>query len=372
MSVQAAPVEFSELRESEVVELSSSSAVQRWLRKREPNTKKYYQHGLEKLLEWTPKRISVKTPEELLAWAKKQADGTVVQDLIDEYTEKMTKSNAHVTTALIRSFLTRNAYRELPKIDWTKTMSFSEGYTRESIQGLLSYLPKSIHKLYVLFAKDSGLRANDLLYLRWKHIAKDFESGQQFIAIEFEDDRYSRRKAPGRTFIGPNAIDLLKKLIAEGVVKKNSEARIFPFVYRSITTDLTRAKMKAALSSEVRPSHGLRQFFEASLDRVGMDYHKKMQIEGHSNGVREAYTSRRREELRDLYVQAYRFLDLTEKAVVSNEVKTLQETVSQQALHIEALKAQIAESENKGRLVTEVLETVRKMQKRIDDLEKKN
>jgi len=208
-------------------------------------------------------------------------------------------------------------------------MSFSEGYSRKNIQDLLDYLPKPLHKLYVIAGKDSGLRANDLLYLRWKHIAKDYDAGKQYISIEFEKERYERRKAPGRTFLGPNTIDLLKKLIAEGIVKKEPEAQLFPFSYRSITIDVSLAKKKAGLAKEVQPSHGLRKFFENSLDRVGMDHNKKMQLEGHSNGVRGAYTSREVEQLRDLYGQAYRFLDLSEKSVVTNEVLELHRRIKE-------------------------------------------
>jgi integrase len=304
-------------------ELVESELVQRWLRKRQPTTKAEYLLRFEKLLNWTKTQVDAASPQQLLAWAKRQPDGTIVQDLIDEYTEKMSKSNGHIATALFRSFLSRNGYRDLPKIDWTSTMSFSEGYTREQIQNLLDYLPKPLHKLYVLAGKDSGLRANDLLYVRWKHIAKDYESGKEYVFIEFEKERYERRKAPGRTFWGPNTIQLLKRLIAEGLVKKETEAQIFPFAYRSITIDLTRAKRKAGLASEIQPNHGLRKFFENCLDRVGMDHNKKMMIEGHSNGVRAAYTSRDIEQLRELYGQAYRFLDLSEKAVVNNEVMDL-------------------------------------------------
>src|SRR5207249_10738128 len=163
---------------------------------------------------------------------------------------------------------------------------------------------------------------------------QDYDAGKQYIAIDFEKERYERRKAPGRTFLGPNSIDLLKKLIAEGVIKKEPEAQLFPFSYRSITIDVSLAKKKAGLPKEVQPSHGVRKFFENSLDRVGMDHNKKMQLEGHSNGVRSAYTSREVEQLRDLYGQAYRFLDLTEKSVVSNEVQELRRTTEEQARHI--------------------------------------
>ncbi len=340
--------------------------VQRWLRKKSPNTKAEYLLRFEKLLRWTLTDIQVSNPEELLAWAKKQNDGTVVQDLIDEYTEGMSKSKAHVEIALFRSFLSRNGYRDLPKIDWERTMSFSEGYNREQVQDLISNLRQPLHRLYVLAGKDSGLRANDLLYLRYRHIKKDLEAGQKFVHVEFEKERYNRKKAPGRTFLGPNTIDLLNKLISQGVVKAEPDAKIFPFVYRTITNALTLAKKRAGLT-EVQPSHGLRKFYESCLDRVGMDHNKKMQLEGHSAGVRDAYTSQHINELRELYGQAYRYLDLSEKAVVSNEVQELQKKIIEQAQHIESLKGQVSDSDS---AYQKIEKSLARMEKRIEELEK--
>src|SRR5947209_4877183 len=154
--------------------------VQRWLRKKQPNTRAMYLRIFEKFLCWAGQASGIRTPDEFVVWAKKQPDGIAVQDLIDEYAEGLgSRSKVHIATALLRSFLSRNAYNQLPKIDWDSTVSFTEGFKREELQRLLSYLQQPLHKLYVLCAKDSGLRANDLLYLRYKHIKKDFEAGEK-------------------------------------------------------------------------------------------------------------------------------------------------------------------------------------------------
>src|SRR5436190_229521 len=95
----------------------------------------------------------------------------------------------------------RSSRIRVPNTSRDSTLSFTEGFKREQLQTLLSYLSSPVHKFYVFAGKDSGLRANDLLYLRYKHIQRDFEAGQKFVAIEFEKERYLRRKAPGRTFL---------------------------------------------------------------------------------------------------------------------------------------------------------------------------
>jgi len=61
---------------------------------------------------------------------------------------------------------------------------------------------------------------------------------------------------------------------------------------------------------------GLRKFFKNCLDRAGIDYDLKRQLEGHSTGVRSGhYTERDIESLRAEYVKAYQFLDLRETAI---------------------------------------------------------
>src|SRR5438552_12653877 len=176
--------------------LWASEPVKRWLRKRPMSTRAEYLSKFERFLEWAPGQINVSTPEDFLAWAKKQ-EGVAVQDLIDQYIEGKTRSVAHVATATIRSFLNRNGYRDLPKIDWESTVSFSEGFKRDEVLALKGFLDDPIQKLYVDAGVDSGLRPNDLLYIRYRHIADDLENPEQkYVHIRFEEERYNRKNAP--------------------------------------------------------------------------------------------------------------------------------------------------------------------------------
>ncbi len=348
--------------ETHFPQLWKCESVRRWLRKKEDTTRAEYLARFEKFLFWADKRISTRTPDQFLEWANSQESGIFIQDLIDEYAESLpSKSNAHIATALLRSFLDRNACKQkLPKIDWDSTMNFTEGYSRAEIQKLLSYLQNPVHKLYVMISKDGGFRANDTLYIRYKHIQEDFEKDKNFVHVRFEKERYLRRKSPGRSFIGPNSIDLLKQLLSQEVVekvekdkegkiirkwkepilKRDPEAKLFDFSYRNITKVIDRAKKDAGLRKEVQPSHGLRKFFENCLDRVGMDTHKKLMLEGHSAGTRDAYTSQKVDWLLGTpedpgYEQAYQFLDLSESAAMPQQLL-------EQAKTIETLRSQLA------------------------------
>ena len=242
-------------------------------------------------------------------------------------------------------------------------MRFSEGYKREEVHRLIGYLNNPLWKLYALAAKDSGLRPNDLLYVRYRHIKQDFEDPtKKFVHIRFEDERYNRKKSPGRTFLGPDTLTVLRGLINAGKIKTDPDAKLFPFAYRTITKVVTLAREKAMIKSEVKPSYGFRKYFEACLDRVGMDRDKKWQIEGHSSGVRKSYTSRDIDELRDLYSQAYKYLDLSEQAVVSNEVGELKKKLGDQALEITALKDDLSK---RDALIPHLIERLERLERQI-------
>lgn len=336
-------------------------SVQRWLRKRQPATKAQYLYQFSRLLAWTEKQIGVGTPDKLLAWAKNQKDGLEVQDLIDRYADSVTKSTGHMATALVRSFLSRNGFVGLPKIDWEPTLGDGEGYRREELLTLLEYLDDPLQKLYVKVIVDSGFRANDALYLRYRHIKEDLEAGKEYVAVRFEKERYSKRKSPGRSFLGPQSLKLLRELIKSGKVKTDLNAKIFPFPYRTITYYLDQAKRRGNLNPKLAPSHGVRKFYTYSLDRADppIDFHRKMLLEGHSLHIRSAYTSKDLELLRSEYARTYRYRDLSEQAVVSTEVTDLQSEVRR-------LKEELA---RKDKDLPDVLEELRRLKKRVQELE---
>lgn len=342
-------------------ELLSYEPVQRWLRKRQPTTRSQYLEGLENILDWTGKEIQAKTPDTFLAWAK-QTDGLAVQDLIDKYASTQKKSIGQKSTALLRSFLSRNGMMGLPKIDWESTVGDGEGYKREELLTLLEFLDNPFQKLYVKTGADTGFRANDILALKYKHIKEDLEAGKEFVAVKFEKERYNRRKAPGRSFLGPQSLAILRGLVKEGKISTSPEAKIFPFSYRLITYYLDQAKKRGKLNQKLAPSHAIRKFYTYSLDRADppIDYHRKLMLEGHSLAVRTSYTSKDLEPLRAEYARTYKYRDLSEKAVVSTEVTDLQSEVRR-------LKEELA---RRDQGIPEVLEEVRKLRKRVEELEK--
>src|SRR5207249_6923073 len=270
--------------------LLKDPTVDRWLRFKEAWTKHNYLRCMRKFLEFTGPELGIKEPSALVAWAKSRPDNIEVQDIIEKFGERQPETGKQVRMSMVRSFLKRNGIG-LPSMAGQKQVlkEYHRGYSREELQSLLGYLDQPLQKLFVLFGKDSGLRAQDLLSLRYRHVKRDLEAGKDFVHLYLEPAFYNRRKASGITFIGPNTVKLLKQLIEQKLVSKESDARIFPFTSPTIAGSLLIAKRKANLDPVIQPNHGLRKFFENCLDRLGMDVHKKLQLEGHSLGVRLHY-----------------------------------------------------------------------------------
>jgi integrase/uncharacterized coiled-coil protein SlyX len=321
--------------------LLASPSVERLLRNKAHRTKYEYLNAMNRFLNFAAPELGVKDPDAWVAWAKSRPDSLEVQDVIDKFAETQASTRKPLVTSMLRSHLKRNGFTNLPSVEWVSPLKeFHPGFKREEVQALLGYLDHDLQKLYVLFAKDSGLRARDILSLQYHHVKKDLEAGSEFVHLYLEPAYYNRKKSAGITFIGPNTAKLLRKLISDHEVSTEPGAFIFSFNYNAINEALLLAKKKAKLDPLIQSSHGLRKFFEQSLDRVGMDVHKKLQLEGHSQGVRVHYTDRNIDDLRQLYQQAYRFLDLSEEAAADNRVRELEKTVAEQRQHIEALKVE--------------------------------
>ena len=348
--------------------LAQDPTVERWLRQRPDLTRYYYLKRFEKFLEFTGSQIGVKTPSDWVAWVKSN-DSVLVGDMIEKFGETQSRYSQRFAMAVVRSHLKRNGYRDLPSMpDRPMKKQFHPGYERQEVQELLGFLDDKMQKFYVYFAKDSGLRAADLLAIRYRHIKKDFEAKKDFVHVAFEPEFYERRKSSGITFVGPNTIKLLHELTEAGRIHQEEDSKIFPFAYKTISFALRLAKKKAGLDSRIQPSHGLRKFFTNSLSRVGMDSDRKKQLEGHSLDVEWAYTSQNIEELRKLYEQTYAFLDLSETAAVSGEIGQLQNLVGDQARKIENLTKELERNrgvESEITILRDTLATLLETQQRL-------
>lgn len=252
----------------------------------------------------------------------------------------------------MRSFYTRNVGR-LPKMSETFVAGEHRGYRREEIEQLLLGVGDSVRRLYVLIAKDSGLRAHHLGKLRYEHIAGEIDRSDRFVFLKLGPEFYPRRKPAGRTFIGPEAVDLLKQLLQVGRIKKNPTSRILDVTYQTITHELREARNEAGLDRQIQPSHGLRKFFDNSLDKADLNSNIQSLLEGRGLGVRGwHYTDRNVDELRGPYQKAYKHLSL---AGPGPETEKTVETLQKKVTDLETDKVDVRREVTELRMLVEQL-----------------
>jgi len=280
--------------------------VQRWLRDKAEKTQINY---LANMITFTQR--SGMNPDGFLAWAK-TVDPVEVQDQIEKMSEGLHDSVKFNFKIDMRSFLTHNGYTSLPKAKLSYTLKeWHRGYKKDEVRKLLGFLDNVPHKLYVLIAVETGLRANTILALRYEHIKEDFENGVVPCAIRLPPSFYGKKKSAGYTFLGEKSVSMLREAIKAGIVKTKPDSPLVPLGYYAIYDALGRARQKAGLDPKIQPNHGLRKYFEDALDGGRIDKDKKAVIEGHFAGTRARhYTTRELETLRHVYLEAYPFINV--------------------------------------------------------------
>jgi integrase len=307
--------------------------VERWLREKANKTVGHYKHYLSVFSDVTGLK-----PDRFLAFTKTH-EPVEVLDLVKKAGEDLEPAVRFNYEIAMRSFLRHNGYNSLPrsKIGYMPE-EWHRGYKREEIQRLLSYLDSKPHKLYVLLAVETGLRARTVLAVQYKHIQEDYEAGTIPCAVRLEPRFYGRAKSAGFTFIGATSASLVKEMISDGLIKPRPETFLVPLSYTNIFDVVKRAMVKANLDPKIQASHGLRKYFENGLDRAGVDHERKQILEGHFAGTRaKHYTDRDWDQLRSDYRRAYPYLD-----VQSGDVEVAQKLQSSED-KITALERKVAE-----------------------------
>jgi len=170
---------------------------------------------------------------------------------------------------------------------------------------------------------------------------EDLESGTVPVAIRLEPRSHTGKKAAGYTFLGFGSIELLRECMEKGLVEARADARLIPRSYFSVWAAIHRASRRAGLDHKIQTCHGFRKYFENALDDANIDHEKKMIIEGHLAGTRARhYTDRDIEQLREIYIRSYPFIELgptvttnnVEKAEWHNRLAQIESQVARQKL----------------------------------------
>jgi integrase len=306
-------------------------------------------------------------PDEILDWAKR-TEPSIINDTIAKYADDLSGSMGFNLKIDMRSYLRHAGINNLgkSKIEYA-LQDWHRGYKPEEIKKVLSYLDSPIHKLYVLIAIETGLRANTILALRYRHVQEDLEANVIPCAVRLEPKFYTGKKSAGFCFLGARSLALLKECIKNGLVSANPDAFIFsgrsagePSSYAAMYDAVSLAKQKAGLDPKIQVNHGLRKAFENALDQSGIDHEYKMMIEGHFIGARgKHYTAREWDILRPIYAEAYPHLDVEgsnpdmEKKVASME-RDMQSQINAQRDEINSMKEVLKRDASEKEIIAEL------------------
>jgi hypothetical protein len=319
------------------------TCVERWVRDFAADSKRHALLDLKTFTEIT----GIDAPK-FLDFAKTN-DSVDTFDLIRKARDSLQHNKPSVPVRFenhMRSFLKHNGVNNLPTSKNTYVPeSWHRGYKREELKNMLSYLGEQHHRLFVHIAIESGLRAQNILDICYRHIREDYEAKVTPCAIRFEPKFYNKSKSAGFTFLSHGSLSLIKGMISAGIIKPEADARLIGVTYPSIQHAIMLAKRKARIPAEVQTNHGFRKFFENQLDRAELDTNRKAVIEGHFSGTRaKHYSDREWDQLREDYAKAAPFLDLTEPQPAQIErdkiLDNLQAQVAQLTATIQKMQAE--------------------------------
>lgn len=361
-----------EISAKQAEEMREYLSVEYWLQDLNPTG---HRHLLRSMVRFT--RFTGKNPDEILEWARK-ADSHEIQDMINQASKTVTSPIALKSD--MRSFLRHNGVNNLPKTRLKYVpKQFHRGYKREEIKKLIGFLRNRYHKLYAYMVVETGLRAQMVLDIQYKHIKEDWEAQPRpdCIAVKFPTDYYSRSKAAGFCFLGPHSIELLKEIIERDRLKLKPEDHIIAIQYQGIYAALNRAKAAAGLPRELQPIHGFRKWFDRAVTDTDIPHEYKDLLKGRfTETVAKHYTDRGWEDvLRPMYRKVLPLLDpdVTPNPELDKELRDWKDEKSQLLKKFEQEKEDMARKvlkfmdENK-----KVLEASQRLGPYLEMMEKAN
>jgi integrase len=277
-----------------------------------------------------------------------------IRTLIINTTQDLTNSQQVVTDSAIRSFLHYNGVQLPPTTIKYQETVFYRGYTKQEIDDLIGYLDKPLEKLYATIAAESGLRADTILKIKWRHIQHDFNNRTDAIGIRFDPPFYKGKKKAGYTFIGTRSRELLKFCIEHQLIQTQPEAHLFSFSDNSIRKIIQRAKHKLNIDPLIEPIHGFRKYTEAQLEatKPPINERYRIMIMGRFKDTdAKAYSPRDFDTLRPEYQTAYPYLDYKNNAPaqtqeISAKQTQLQDTIKQLSDKLQDMQQQIDNTPN--------------------------
>jgi len=269
------------------------------------------------------------TPKQLVAKRKEQLESSDpiekrrMEDAAIEFynlaLENLASNSAWLHLTAIRSFFKKHGLKlefdvgdlEMPSVEARDYVPNAEDVR------LMCELARNPRDRFIILAQfQSGFDRSTLASLRYQHISLGLARNEVPLPVEAIRVKGRRRKIITRTFLSPEAIEVLKihlkerelkgeKFNAETPILKDMNGKGMSETRISKITSELMDHIKVPAGYRLRP-HALRKAFSHALGRVRIDRDWKDLMMGHSVKLGAAYDLVPFEDLKEPYMQAYR------------------------------------------------------------------
>ena len=201
-------------------------------------------------------------------------------------------STLHYYSIFVRRFLKWLGVEDHLQAEPGRGKGFSGALTWAEVEGLLNSAKDVYDALIVSLMAESGLRARELIGLRWGDV--DLARGQARVVGKYGKERI--------VFLGPNSRALLSMLAAG----RSPDERVVPLSYQAVYNRLKAMAVRAGIDpSRVRP-HVLRHTFATEALRRGVSLAVLQRLLGHSDiKVTQLYLHLLDDDVRREYERAF-------------------------------------------------------------------
>jgi len=253
------------------------------------------------------------------------------------------RGTVYVYSSALKSFLKHNGI-DVP-VGKVKTWVTYEdrAITGEELRRLLEVADLRT-KVAVAILAQSGVRSGTLGQLTYGHVREGLEKDEAPLKIHIASELAKDRVKSFDTFIGPEAVELLRTYIearkrGTEYIKKEALTDKSPLIRNGLSREvlgikrdaiynsIRNAMLKAGLiergekRSKLRP-HSLRKFFKTQMEAAGVSRTFIEYMMGHTlPGTDSAYFKPTLDQLRDAYMKGLPFLSLSPRRDVEDEFK---------------------------------------------------
>ena len=374
--------------------IEKNPTVKEWLKERPYNTQKNYALALRRFC-----KFSKITPEKFQQLERKEA-----RDLVWEFVKTLRDrpTMAHNVMAALKSFYRNHDGERLPFDSQSggkhyiqkrrKKAALEHVPTNEEVFQIADHCISLRDKAIVITLFQSGIRVNGLTRLKYGMIRKGLQKNEVPIRLRITDkiDTKLRRTRTGfyDTFIGSEAIELLRRYCEEEHANSKDEDLLFPsrrtkkgLTIYNIWKNVKKAIRRAGLDEETIWVHSLRKAFKRQVRRSNVNHDYSELLMGHVlHEAQEYYVSRNEiiEELKQAYTKvdlsreetrAKDYVELNAKIeTLKQEREALNNIITRQSVEIQKLREHFDKTKDVGKYTDFLIGQMKEMQKQLNEL----